>query len=124
MALMMMPIQTAGLNQLPKQLNAHGTAITNTIRQVAGAVGTSLLVTVMTDRTKTHIQELIPTAASKGLTQAQLIKEASINGINDAYLVIVGIGILGLLLSFFIKKVKQAASEKATDKLKKVTVKA
>lgn len=124
MALMMMPIQTAGLNQLPKQLNAHGTAITNTIRQVAGAVGTSLLVTVMTDRTKTHIQELIPTAASKGLTQAQLIKEASINGINDAYLVIVGIGILGLLLSFFIKKVKQGASEEATVNLKKVTVKA
>ncbi|MEH7349102.1 DHA2 family efflux MFS transporter permease subunit [Gottfriedia acidiceleris] len=124
MALMMMPIQTAGLNQLPKQLNAHGTAITNTVRQVAGAVGTSLLVTIMTDRTKTHIQDLIPTAASKGLTQAQIIKEASINGINDAYLVIVGIGILGLLLSFFIKKVKQAASEEATVKLKKVTVKA
>ncbi|QKE74133.1 DHA2 family efflux MFS transporter permease subunit [Arthrobacter citreus] len=124
MALMMMPIQTAGLNQLPKQLNAHGTAITNTIRQVAGAVGTSLLVTVMTDRTKTHIQELIPTAATKGLTQAQLIKEASINGINDAYLVIVGIGIIGLLLSFFIKKGKQTASEEATVKLDKVTVKA
>ncbi|WP_373604965.1 DHA2 family efflux MFS transporter permease subunit [Bacillus sp. AFS017336] len=124
MALMMMPIQTAGLNQLPKQLNAHGTAITNTIRQVAGAVGTSLLVTVMTDRTKTHIQELIPTAATKGLTQAQLIKEASINGINDAYLVIVGIGILGLLLSFFIKRGKQTASEDASIKLDKVTVKA
>ncbi|WP_373605029.1 DHA2 family efflux MFS transporter permease subunit [Bacillus sp. AFS002410] len=124
MALMMMPIQTAGLNQLPKQLNAHGTAITNTIRQVAGAVGTSLLVTVMTDRTKTHIQELIPTAASSGLTQAQMIKEASINGINDAYLVIVGIGILGLLLSFFIKRGKQTASEDASIKLDKVTVKA
>ncbi|XRG78626.1 DHA2 family efflux MFS transporter permease subunit [Rossellomorea sp. GAMAL-10_SWC] len=124
MALMMMPIQTAGLNQLPKELNAHGTAITNTIRQVAGAVGTSLLVTVMTDRTKTHLQDLIPTAATKGLTQAQLIKEASIQGINDAYLVIVGIGILGLLLSFFIKKVKQASSVQNTAQLKKVTVKA
>lgn len=124
MALMMMPIQTAGLNQLPKELNAHGTAITNTIRQVAGAVGTSLLVTVMTDRTKTHLQDLIPTAATKGLTQAQLIKEASIQGINDAYLVIVGIGIIGLLLSFFIKKGKQVASDTATTHLKKVTVKA
>ncbi|UPM53996.1 DHA2 family efflux MFS transporter permease subunit [Gottfriedia acidiceleris] len=124
MALMMMPIQTAGLNQLPKELNAHGTAITNTIRQVAGAVGTSLLVTVMTDRTKTHMLDLIPTAATKGLTQAQLIKEASIQGINDAYLVIVGIGIIGLLLSFFIKKGKQVASEETTTHLKKVTVKA
>jgi EmrB/QacA subfamily drug resistance transporter len=109
MALMMMPLQTAGLNQLPPQLNAHGTAISNTIRQVAGAVGTSLLVTVMSDRTKSHLQDMIPTAAAKGLNQAQLIKEASIQGINDAYLVIVGIGLIGLLLSLFIKKVKQAS---------------
>ncbi|WP_051633752.1 DHA2 family efflux MFS transporter permease subunit [Bacillus sp. UNC41MFS5] len=109
MALMMMPLQTAGLNQLPQQLSAHGTAISNTIRQVAGAVGTSLLVTVMSDRTKSHLQEMIPTAAAKGLTQGQLIKEATIQGINDAYLVIIGIGIIGLLLSLFIKKVKQAS---------------
>ncbi len=109
MALMMMPLQTAGLNQLPQSLNAHGTAISNTIRQVAGAVGTSLLVTVMSDRTKTHLQDMIPTAAAKGLTQSQLIKESTIQGINDAYLVIIGIGIIGLLLSLFIKKVKQVS---------------
>ncbi|MBO9130800.1 DHA2 family efflux MFS transporter permease subunit [Bacillus sp. 165] len=114
MALMMMPIQTAGLNQLPQRLNAHGTAIVNTIRQVAGAVGTSLLVTVMSERTKSHLDELIPTAATKGLTQVQLIKEATIQGINDAYFVIVGIGIIGLLLSFFIKKAKQASEVEAT----------
>ncbi|MDN3018932.1 DHA2 family efflux MFS transporter permease subunit [Paenibacillus sp. BSR1-1] len=119
MALMMMPIQTAGLNQLPPQLNAHGTAISNTIRQVAGAVGTSLLVTVMTDRTKSHLQDMIPTAALKGLTQGQMIKEASIQGINDAYLVIVGIGIIGLLLSFFIKKGKQASKVESKAHLKK-----
>ena len=52
---------------------------------------------------------MIPTAAAKGLTQGQIIKEATIQGINDAYFVIVGIGIIGLLLSLFIKKVKQAS---------------
>ncbi|PDZ04551.1 MFS transporter [Bacillus cereus] len=109
MALMMMPIQTAGLNQLPQRLNAHGTAISNTIRQVAGAVGTSLLVTVMTSRTKSHLQDMVPTATAKGLNQKELVTEASIQGINDAYLVIIGIGIIGLILSFFIKKVKQAS---------------
>ncbi|WP_375337825.1 DHA2 family efflux MFS transporter permease subunit [Bacillus cereus group sp. BfR-BA-01309] len=109
MALMMMPIQTAGLNQLPQRLNAHGTAISNTIRQVAGAVGTSLLVTVMTSRTKSYLQDMVPTATAKGLNQKELVTEASIQGINDAYLVIIGIGIIGLILSFFIKKVKQAS---------------
>jgi EmrB/QacA subfamily drug resistance transporter len=119
MALMMMPLQTAGLNQLPQQLSAHGTAISNTIRQVAGAVGTSLLVTVMSDQTKSHLQDMIPTAAAKGLTQGQLIKEATIQGINDAYLVIIGIGIIGLILSMFIKKVKQASDLETKDTLVK-----
>ncbi|WP_183602648.1 DHA2 family efflux MFS transporter permease subunit [Paenibacillus phyllosphaerae] len=106
MALLLMPIQTAGLNQLPNRLNAHGTAISNTIRQVAGAVGTSLLVTVMTSQTKSHMQDMMASGSTD--TQEHMIMEATIQGINDAYMVIVGIGVIGLVLSFFIKKVKQA----------------
>lgn len=119
MALLLMPVQTAGLNQLPARLNAHGTAISNTIRQVAGAVGTSLLVTVMTSRTQTHFQDMMASGGAKGATQEHMIMEASIQGINDAYLVIVGIGIIGLLLSFFIKRVAQASEEKSNVELKK-----
>jgi hypothetical protein len=52
---------------------------------------------------------MMPTVVAKGLTQNELITEASIQGVNDAYLVIIGIGIIGLLMSFFIKKVKQAS---------------
>ncbi|SFJ69468.1 drug resistance transporter, EmrB/QacA subfamily [Paenibacillus sp. UNC496MF] len=106
MALLLMPIQTAGLNQLPSRLNAHGTAISNTIRQVAGAVGTSLLVTIMTDRTKAHLTDMA--AAGTKDSQEHLIVEASIQGINDAYVVIIGIGVLALLLSFFICRTAQA----------------
>lgn len=108
MALLLMPIQTLGLNQLPSRLNSHGTAISNTVRQVAGAVGTSLLVTVMTSRTATHFQELAASGGAAGETQQHMVMEASIQGINDSYLVIVGIGIIGLILSFFIKQVGQA----------------
>lgn len=36
--------------------------------------------------------------------QKDMIVEASILGINDAYVVIIGIGIIGLILSFFIKR--------------------
>lgn len=112
MALFLMPIQTAGLNQLPNRLNAHGTAISNTVRQVAGAVGTSLLVTVMTSRTKTHAADMAASAGAQGMTKEQLITEASIKGINDAYVVILAIGAVALLLAFFIRKVSQAAEEK------------
>jgi hypothetical protein len=56
-----------------------------------------------------------------------MIMEASIQGINDSYLVIVGIGILGLLLSFFIKRVGQAPDpdleQEPEVKLKKIIAK-
>ncbi|QHW33649.1 DHA2 family efflux MFS transporter permease subunit [Paenibacillus rhizovicinus] len=112
MAMFLMPITTAGLNQLPARLNAHGTAISNTIKQVAGAIGTSLLVTVMTTRTKTHMLDMV--AAGNDSSQEHMVMEATIQGINDAYLVIIGIGIVGLLLSFFIKRTGQA-EEKGTE---------
>lgn len=118
MALLLMPIQTLGLNQLPAKLSAHGTAISNTIRQVAGAVGTSLLVTVMTSRTTTHMKDMLASGSTQNGTQEHMIMEASIQGINDSYLVIVGIGILGLLLSFFIKRVGQAPDPEQEPKLK------
>ncbi|QKH05204.1 DHA2 family efflux MFS transporter permease subunit (plasmid) [Bacillus cereus] len=113
MAMFLMPLQTAGLNQLPPSLYAHGTAISNTIKQVAGAVGTSLLVTVMTSSTKNHLQNLIATGGAQGQTQQHLVTEASIQGINDAYFVILIIGIISLLLSFFIKRVKNTSEEKS-----------
>ncbi|MFQ3545598.1 DHA2 family efflux MFS transporter permease subunit [Halobacillus rhizosphaerae] len=109
MALFLMPLQTAGLNQLPNSLNAHGTAISNTARQVAGAIGTSLLVTIMTTRTKDHLQDMMTSGASG--TKQHLVMEASIQGINDAYFAMLVFGLISLVLSFFLKRVKQAPEE-------------
>ncbi len=111
MALLLMPIQTAGLNQLPASLNAHGTAISNTIRQVAGAVGTSLLVTIMMDRSKAHLADMAASGGA-GMTQNEMITAASIQGINDSYMVIIGFGVIALILSWFIKRPEQAGEEK------------
>ncbi|MNC27251.1 hypothetical protein D3C75_754180 [compost metagenome] len=86
---------------------------------MAGAVGTSLLVTVMTSRTTTHLTTMMASGGAKGATQEHMIMEASIQGINDAYLVIVGIGVIALLLAFFIKRVGQASGEETEVQLKK-----
>ncbi|QKS48896.1 DHA2 family efflux MFS transporter permease subunit (plasmid) [Paenibacillus cellulosilyticus] len=110
MGLLLMPIQTAGFNQLPTSLNAHGTAISNTVQRVAGAIGTSLFVTVMSDRTKTHFQDTAANGIAQGISEQKLMTDASIQGINDAFLIIIGIGVITLLLSFFIKKVKEEAN--------------
>ena len=55
MSFIMMTIMTAGLNQLPRALKTHGTAMSNTMRQVASSFGTALLVTIMSSRTTVHM---------------------------------------------------------------------
>ncbi|WP_042456940.1 DHA2 family efflux MFS transporter permease subunit [Neobacillus dielmonensis] len=118
MSMVMMPVSTNGLNQLPARFYPHGTAMNNTLQQVSGAIGTALLVTVMSNRTETHAKE-IGAEAMKHLTQqptpevlAQLKQEtlmkAMLEGINDAFFVTVFVAGIALVLAFFIKRVKQA----------------
>ncbi|WP_158736261.1 MDR family MFS transporter [Alteribacillus sp. YIM 98480] len=94
-AMVMMPVTTAGLNVLPKHLIPHGTAVNNTMRQVSGSIGTALLVTVMTT-----------TAMGKG---PNINAEALIHGVNMSFWVAFIFGLIGFVLSFLIKN-KQAVS--------------
>lgn len=111
MSLLMMPIQTAGLNQLPRRLNAHGSAMSQTLRNVAGALGTALLVTVMTNRAGDKTVELI---AANGIdptdkaAMGPIVQEATTYGINHSFIVAMWMTIAALALAFFIKKVKPA----------------
>ncbi|MGG1675315.1 DHA2 family efflux MFS transporter permease subunit [Neobacillus sp. NRS-1170] len=127
-----MPVTTNGLNQLPARFYPHGTAMNNTMQQVSGAIGTALLVTIMSNRAKTHATE-IGAAAMKHLTKQptpqvlaemkqQIMMKAMLEGINDAFYVTVFIAGLALLLSFFIKRAKQAEDPGDTQTIsKKVT---
>jgi len=121
MSMVNMPVTTNGLNQLPARFYPHGTAMNNTMSQVSGAIGTALLVTVMSNRTATHATE-IGKAAMSHLTKPptpeviaevkqQVMMKAMLEGINDAFLVTVGIAALALILSFFIKRAKQAEEQ-------------
>ncbi|MFB6468306.1 DHA2 family efflux MFS transporter permease subunit [Cytobacillus sp. Hz8] len=118
MSMVMMPVSTNGLNQLPKRLYPHGTAMNNTMNQVAGAIGTALLVTVMTTRTETHATELgkeamkhltgQPTAETIAAMKQQIAMKAMLEGINDAFLVATGIALVAFILAFFIKRARQS----------------
>lgn len=57
-----MPIVTECINQLPQHLISLGTALNNTIRQVAGSIGTAILVTIMTQQTTEHLAKAITTS--------------------------------------------------------------
>jgi EmrB/QacA subfamily drug resistance transporter len=118
MSMVMMPVSTNGLNQLPGRFYPHGTAMNNTLNQVAGAIGTALLVTIMSNRAETKAKEL-GDEAMKNLTQqptpeviAQMKQEIMLNstleGINYAFLIATFIAAVAIVLSLFIKRAKQA----------------
>jgi len=118
MSMVMMPVQTNGLNQLPARYYPHGTAMNNTLTQVSGAIGTALLVTVMSTRTKTHAQDLAANAmkhvtgqtdpAALAQMKQQIATKAMLGGINDAFFVATVIAAVALILALFIKRAKQA----------------
>lgn len=87
-SMVMMPVTTAALNQLPQRLVPHGTAVNNTLRQVAGSVGTALLVTVMSMATKDP--------EVYGM-------EGMVHGANVAFGVSAAIAAVGFVGAFFIK---------------------
>ncbi|MDP4163358.1 MAG: MDR family MFS transporter [Bacillota bacterium] len=118
-SMVMMPVMTNGLNQLPARFYPHGTAMNNTLQQVSGAIGSALLVTIMSNRTKTHAKELAasamkhitekPTPQALFAMKQHIGTKAMLEGINDSFIVSVFIACIALFLAFFIKRSKQAA---------------
>jgi len=121
MSMVMMPVSTNGLNQLPKRFYPHGTAMNNTLNQVAGAIGTALMVTIMSNRAKSQAVELgqeamkhltgKPTPAELAEMKQHVMMQATLNGINYSFLIATFIAAVAFVLSFFIKRVKQAGDE-------------
>ena len=112
--MVMMPVSTNGLNQLPRRFYPHGTAMNNTLNQVAGAIGTALLVTIMSNaysitgkrawcQAMQNMTEQ-PTQAALAEMQQQIMMQAMLDGINYSFLVATCIICSCLVLAFFIKR--------------------
>jgi MFS family permease len=80
---LLMPLVTWGLSGIPVELTAHGTALLNALRTVAGAVGTAVFVGIMS----------LVASVSAG----QYGDGASLHGLNAAFLVM-GIIAAGMLV--------------------------
>lgn len=119
MSLVMMPVMTNGLNQLPMSANPHGTAMNNTLQQISGAIGTAVLITVMNNRMETKGTELATAAgaAGKSLNSPEVMKElaqqATLGGITYAFFISTFIAAIALFLSLFMQRVKPPKTEKA-----------
>ncbi|WP_152540372.1 MDR family MFS transporter [Sporolactobacillus terrae] len=98
MSMVMMPVSTTGLNQLPKAMYPHGTAIMNTLQQVAGGIGTALFVGIMAAGQRAYLA-----TASDPKAPAELL-HAMVAGMSRAFFVALLIGIVSLVLAFFLRR--------------------
>lgn len=93
MSLVNMPLNTWGMNALENRVMAHGSAINNTARQVAGSIGTAILITIMS----------MVSAACAGRGEV----EATLAGIHGAFGTAMGISAVALVMAIlFVKQPK------------------
>ncbi|WP_438361992.1 DHA2 family efflux MFS transporter permease subunit [Niallia circulans] len=100
-SMVMMPAQTNGLNQLPPELYPHGTAIMNTLQQVGGAIGTAIAISLLASGSAEYID-----SAATDLTNPLSPLLAFTAGVQKSFSFAIIVAIIGLVLSFFIKRVK------------------
>lgn len=98
-AMIWMPSQTNGLNQLPPELYPHGTAVMNTLQQVIGAIGTAVAVSILTGGMENYLH------GSSAPIQPAEIANAMTSGLQNVFLFTVVIAMVGLVIGFFIRRV-------------------
>ncbi|MDM8333358.1 MDR family MFS transporter [Limosilactobacillus panis] len=100
-SMVMMPVTTAGMNSLPFNLISHGTAVNNTLRQVATSVGTAIMISVLTNVTNGHkpVHALLKQSPLQYKSQ---MFDATLMGYHAAFWFAIVFSLIGLVLTFFV----------------------
>ncbi|UVI33836.1 DHA2 family efflux MFS transporter permease subunit [Paenibacillus spongiae] len=99
-----MPAQTNGLNQLPPELYPDGTAVMNTLQQVAGAIGTAVAVSILSSGMNDYLKSSANPLDPSEVTEAMTI------GSQHAFLFGMIVALAGLAAAFFIRRVQVSKS--------------
>lgn len=105
-----MPLNTAGLNALPKQLITHGTAVNNTVRQIAGAIGTAVVITIYTVQASNHAATVMQNTPA--VTAEHLKALTSISGASDAYSFMLVLSVATFIMTLFMPNRNKAIIKK------------
>ena len=101
LALLFSPLMTAALGSLPPHLYSHGSALLNTLQQVAAAAGTAMFITVMTLG--------IVAGANSGADATA----AQMTGVHNALLVGAVISLVTVVGAFFVRNTAQTEAPAA-----------
>jgi DHA2 family lincomycin resistance protein-like MFS transporter len=94
----MMPSQTNALNELPKHLYPHGTAISNTLQPISGALGVSVFVSILTGKSNQFLEKY------NGQETQQVANDAMTYGVHHAYWFALSLCIIAFIIAIFITK--------------------
>ncbi|MEH6940251.1 DHA2 family efflux MFS transporter permease subunit [Bacillus sp. JJ722] len=97
-AFIMMPAQTNGLNELPRKYYPDGSAVMNTLSQIAGAIGTAIAISIMSSGQQNYLAETTEP------TNPTLVAESLVAGIQNAFLFAFVASVIGLVIAFFTKR--------------------
>jgi MFS family permease len=98
-AMVMMPVTTSGMNALPMNLISHGTAVNNTVRQIASSMGTAVLISVLSNVTKNSMPGNALKKADPIAYGGKAIN-AVLNGYHATFLLASLIALVGVFIAF------------------------
>ena len=132
MGLIMMPAMTVAMNQLPPHLIARGSSLTNVLRQMFGAFGTAIFVTLLQTRQTYHqailsqtvtpdlpgvravlggiqmylVQHGLPAVQAKAagvmLLYQQVVMRASVMSFEDCFVIAAAVCLIGIVPALFL----------------------
>jgi DHA2 family multidrug resistance protein len=118
MGMVMMPSMTAGLNAVPLPQMSRGSSLSNVMRQVFGAFGTAIVVTILQLRQTYHTAILAQSVTPENLPLQQLMSLAQQLGLQQG---MSAIQAQALSLALATQQVALAASVMAFDDVFRVT---
>lgn len=98
------PTQTNSLNQLSLESAPHGTAIMNTLQQIAGALGTSLFIAIMSYNQNKYLSSI----NAKDIKTYQPL--SLVYGVHKVFVIQTCILFIAVILSLFLKRKKVAVA--------------
>src|SRR5699024_10614546 len=92
----MMPALTNGLNQLPKDLYPHGTAIMTTLQPVAGAIGVSAIIAIMNAKQNSVL------AKETNPTDPIVVSKTMVSGVVLVYFIAFVFAVIASIVPLFV----------------------
>ncbi|HWQ71593.1 MAG TPA: MDR family MFS transporter [Desulfitobacteriaceae bacterium] len=105
-ALVVLPVQTICLANLPHKLLPHGSAVLNLTTTGFGSIGVAVLITIMSNVTASHAPAKALAQTDAALYKSEML-HAVISGMNTTFMVMIALTVVSLVIILFLKEKKQ-----------------